>query len=217
MDAFEEAREMDELVLESLRLFLREAGELAALLALEQVVVPGDAPLDRDEVRQEATQPPLVDEVHLRASRLFGDRFLGLLLGADEEDLLSPRRHGPHEVIGVVEAAERLLQIDDVDTVALHEDESLHLRVPAAGLMTKVHAALEELFHGDDRHVIGTSLSFLRSRPSARGAGAPLSGRARSGSRHGRGTCVLNFSIPVAVLDRKARGDGNWHDPCRVV
>ena len=51
-----------------------------------------------------------------------------------------------------VDVGQRLLQVDDVDAVALGEDESLHLRVPATGLVPEVDAALEQLAHRDDGH-----------------------------------------------------------------
>ena len=43
----------------------------------------------------------------------------------------------------------RLLQVDDVDAVALAEDVVLHLRVPALGLVPEVDAGFEQLLHGD--------------------------------------------------------------------
>src|SRR5699024_2992479 len=56
------------------------------------------------------------------------------------------------ELERVVDVAQRLLQVDDVDAVALGEDEALHLRVPTAGLMSEVDAALEQPSHGHDGH-----------------------------------------------------------------
>ena len=47
---------------------------------------------------------------------------------------------------------ERLVQIDDVDAVALAVEEALHLRVPAPGLVAEVHPGLEQLLHRDDGH-----------------------------------------------------------------
>ena len=49
----------------------------------------------------------------------------------------------------------RLLQIEDVDAVAHTEDERRHLRVPAAGVMTEMHASFQKLAHGElwHRHV----------------------------------------------------------------
>ena len=37
----------------------------------------------------------------------------------------------------------RLGEIDDVDAAALGEDESLHLRIPATGLVAEVNAGLQ--------------------------------------------------------------------------
>src|SRR6185369_10237788 len=44
---------------------------------------------------------------------------------------------------------QRLLQVDDVNPVALTEDVFLHLGVPALGLMPEVNTRFEQLFHGD--------------------------------------------------------------------
>jgi len=56
------------------------------------------------------------------------------------------------EFVGSVDVGQRLLQVDDVDAVALGEDVTLHLRVPAAGLVPEMHAGIEQLLHGDDGH-----------------------------------------------------------------
>ena len=56
------------------------------------------------------------------------------------------------ELVGAVDVGQRLLQVDDVDAVALGEDVALHLRVPAPGLVPEVHAGVEQLLHGDDGH-----------------------------------------------------------------
>src|SRR5699024_11014454 len=84
-----------------------------------------------------------------------------------------------------VDVAQRLLEIDDVDAVALREDEALHLGVPTTGLVSEVDAAVEQLAHGDDGHAddsfhvrpasagLRTSVRLgtapVRARPSARG------------------------------------------------
>src|SRR6266480_898438 len=39
----------------------------------------------------------------------------------------------------------RFIKIDDINLVALLEDERLHLRVPALGLVTEVHAGFKKL------------------------------------------------------------------------
>ena len=52
----------------------------------------------------------------------------------------------------LLEALERLLQIDDVDAAALGEDEALHLRVPAARLVAEMDSGFQKLSHADDCH-----------------------------------------------------------------
>ena len=47
---------------------------------------------------------------------------------------------------------ERLVQVDNVNAGALAVDETLHLRVPATGLMPEVDAGFQQLLHGNDCH-----------------------------------------------------------------
>ena len=115
---------------------------------------------DRVEVGEHATEPAVVDVGHPDAHGLLGDGLLGLLLRADEEDGATVGDRLLDELVGVVDVGQRLLQVDDVDAVALGHDEALHLRVPASGLVPEVDAALEELAHGDDGHAV-VSLSFV--------------------------------------------------------
>jgi hypothetical protein len=122
------------------------------------------------EVREHAAQPALVDEGHPHAGRLVVDRFLGLLLRADEEDGPAVGDRLLHEVVGAVHVGQRLLQVDDVDAVALGEDEATHLGVPAPGLVAEVDTGVQQLSHGDDGH----------------------GGRATSVSRSGRGLLRLS-------------------------
>ena len=127
---------------------------------------------DRVEVGEHATEPAVVDVGHADARRLLGDGLLGLLLRADEEDGAAVGDRLLDELVGVVDVRQRLLQVDDVDAVALGHDEALHLRVPATGLVPEVDAALEELAHGDDGHAVVSLLSFQLS---TRRAGLPFS------------------------------------------
>ena len=106
------------------------------------------------EVGEHAAQPALVDEGHPDAGRLLGDRLLGLLLGAHEHDRAALGHGVLDERVAGVDVGQRLLQVDDVDAVALGHDEALHLGVPATGLVPEVDAALEELAHGDDCHLL---------------------------------------------------------------
>ena len=108
---------------------------------------------------------------------LLGHRLLGLLLGADEEDRAAVGDGLLDEVVGAVDERQRLLQVDDVDAVALGEDEALHLGVPAPGLVPEVHAALEELAHGDDGHAVFLLVTASARRRAAAVLSVPRAGR----------------------------------------
>ena len=123
-------------------------GRLHALV-LEHL---GDALGDRVEVGEHAAEPALVDVGHAALLGVAAHRVLRLLLGADEHDHAAAGDEVADEAVGAFDAGERLLEIDDVDAVALAEDEALHLRVPAPGLVSEVDAGLEHLAHGDDSH-----------------------------------------------------------------
>ena len=56
------------------------------------------------------------------------------------------------EVPRLVETADRLLQVDDMDLVPPSVDERLHLRIPATGLMAEVDSGVDEFLNGDDWH-----------------------------------------------------------------
>ena len=117
-----------------------------------KLVQPLDALRHRPPVRQQSAQPAVVDVRHPDADRLAGDRILCLLLRADEQHGAAALGDRAHEVVRVIEQLLRLLQVDDVDTAALGEDEALHLRVPATGLVAEVNAGLQQVLHGDDGH-----------------------------------------------------------------
>ena len=108
--------------------------------------------MHRLEVGEHAAEPAEVDVRHPAPVGRVLDRFLRLLLGPDEEHDPAVGDGLPHEPIGAVDAIERLMQIDDVDTVALPEDETAHLRIPAPGLVTEMDSGLQELFHAHDGH-----------------------------------------------------------------
>jgi hypothetical protein len=110
------------------------------------------------------SQPAVVHVGHADTSSLLGDGLLRLLLGADEEDRPTVGDRLLDELVGAVDVRQRLLEVDDVDAVALREDETLHLRVPTTGLVSEVDTALEELAHGHDGH--GTSFRHDRDHPS---------------------------------------------------
>ena len=92
---------------------------------------------------------------------------------------------GLDEVVRLVDHVERLEQVDDVDAVALGEDELLHLRVPTTGLVAEVQASLQHIAHSDLSHgwlwtpatasVAGWHTSFENStEPVLKKTGSPL-------------------------------------------
>ena len=85
------------------------------------------------------------------------DRLLSLLLGTDEEHGATVGDRVADEGVGRLDPTKRLFEVDDVDAVAVTVDEPLHLRVPAAGLVTEMDAGFEHLLHGDDcSHVVSS-------------------------------------------------------------
>lgn len=65
-------------------------------------------------------------------------------LGANEEHPLSLEDDIPNRLLGPVEPVQGLSEIDDVDAVTFREDESLHLRVPTACLVSEVDTRLKQ-------------------------------------------------------------------------
>ena len=102
------------------------------------------------EVGHHTAEPTSVDIVAAATGSLFLDGLLRLLLGADEEDILAVLGDGADEVIGLLELLDGLLQVDDVDTVALGVDVGSHFGVPTTGLVAEVDACFEQGFHGYD-------------------------------------------------------------------
>ena len=85
-------------------------------------------------------------------ARLARHHRLGRTLGAHEENRAAIGRHPSKEVHRLSVQGKRLLQVDDVDLVALPENVGRHSRVPEAGLVTEVHSGLQHFAHGDICH-----------------------------------------------------------------
>ena len=85
--------------------------------------------------------------MHPAAVSFFLDGIGSLLLGADKQDFAAVCRNVTDKAVSLVQLADGLLQVDDVDAVSLGEDIRRHLGVPSSGLMTKVYASFQELLH----------------------------------------------------------------------
>ena len=106
-----------------------------------------DRSLDGQKVGEQATEPAVVDVVHPTTASFFGDGFLSLTFGSDEQDILALSSHFADIAHGVLEELERLLEVDDINSVAFTKDVLFHLWVPALGLVPEVHAGFEQFFH----------------------------------------------------------------------
>ena len=131
---------------------LREHVEGAVFLHLLELSQTVDAGAHGLEVGEHAAEPAGIDIVHTDAGSLFLHGVRSLLLGADEEDGLAILREGAHEAVSLLELFDGLLQVNDVDAIALAVDVLRHFRVPSAGLVAEVDTGLEKLFHRYDCH-----------------------------------------------------------------
>ena len=134
------------------RLPLGHAVEVAGRLHGPQLLHALHPARHGGEVGQHAAEPALVDVRHPAGLGVLGDRALGLLLRADEEDGAAVGDEVADERVGGLDAAQRLAQVDEIDPVALTQDVALHLRVPSARLVAEVDSGLQKLSHGNDGH-----------------------------------------------------------------
>ena len=103
-----------------------------------------DGFLQRDPVGERAAEPAVVHVEHSAALRFFGDGFLRLALGAEEQNALALARLLGDVARRFAEHFQGLLQIDDVNPVALAENVFLHLRIPAPRLVAEVNSGLQQ-------------------------------------------------------------------------
>ena len=89
----------------------------------------------------------MVHEIGAALFGFLGDRFLGLALGADKQDGLPLCGKIADEAAGFTEHLQGLLQVNDVNSVALPENVFLHFGVPTARLVAEMNAGLQQLLH----------------------------------------------------------------------
>src|SRR5690606_7983924 len=123
------------LPLETAHFLFRQVFHVTRLFHLQQFFQALHPGAHGAEVGEHAAQPAVVDVVHAAAGGLFGDGVLSLLLGPYEQYLAALEGQVAHEVVGGFQEPHGLLQVDDVDAVALGENVRSHLRVPATCLV----------------------------------------------------------------------------------
>ena len=163
----------------------RKQSELALALVALEVVQAADALADRAEVGQQAAEPTVVDVRHARGLRDVLDGVARLLLGPHEEDGAAALWRGRRRTPRVLQELLVSQQVDDVDPVALAEDEAAHLGVPAARLVAEMDAGLQQLSDAYLWHWYCSLVGVMeRIRPVPRGPGtravASVPGRAPS-------------------------------------
>ena len=199
-----------QVLLEALALFLEARDFLLGELHVGAVVLHAlerakaiEALLDGAEVGERAAEPAVGHEVHPGALCLFDDDVLRLALGADEQDVTAATDRLDDEVVGALEQARGLVEVDDVDAVARAVDEGAHLRVPALGLVTEVNAGFDERAERE-----------RAARPGAVGAITGLRGCYFSGDfRHGRAPFRL-FPPPFPSNQPLSRESGTGPEGC---
>ena len=134
-----------------------------------------EQPLDRAanglEIGEHPAEPTLRDVEHPAALGLLNQRLLGLPLGADEQHLPTLADRAIDRLLRRRQRMHRLLEIDDVDPIALHEDVALHLGVPTPGLVPEVDPRLQQLSQPDLHRLLRFGLDVRRP------------GRIKSGNR----------------------------------
>ena len=140
--------------------------EVAAGLAGLELVEQGDALLDGDEVGEHAAEPAAVDVRLAGAGRLLGDRLLGLLLGADEEDAVAAG-DALSRAASRARSSRLTVWARSMMWIPLRSAKmnGLHLGIPATGLVAEVDPGLQELSHRNGRHELTSCGCFLRSAP----------------------------------------------------
>ena len=101
-----------------------------------------DGSTDRLVIREHAAQPAIAHKWHIRTCRVSSDRIPGRTFGSHEQHLATIGNSRLDERACFAGQRQAHLEIDNMDFIALAEDEGSHLRIPVAGLVTKMHASL---------------------------------------------------------------------------
>src|SRR5688572_3884726 len=89
----------------------------------------------------------MIDIRRAAALRFFFDDFAGLPLRAYEQNRALVRGELTYELQRVLVERQRLLEIDDMNLVAMAEDERRHLGIPVPGLVAEMDATLQHFTH----------------------------------------------------------------------
>ena len=102
-----------------------------------------DSLADGGEVGKHTAGPTFGHVRHTNGLYEFGHGVLRLFLGGDEQDLAARFRDLFGCCAGFVNFFNRLVEVDDVDAVLLHEDVLCHLGVPFSSQVPKVATSVQ--------------------------------------------------------------------------
>ena len=123
--------------------------DAAVLFHLLDLAHAGDGLADRGIVGQRSAKPTVHDIGLFVFIGHLAQRLLGLLLGADKQNL-APAGHGViKKLAGLLQPLQGLLQVNDVDAAAPSEQILAHLGVPAFGAVPEVKSGFEQILDGD--------------------------------------------------------------------
>ena len=89
---------------------------------------------------------------HAAALGLLPHEISGLLLRADKEHSAPGAHRLAHGLASGFDLADRLLQVNDVDAVALGEDIGPHFGVPTPGLVPEVGSRFQQIADSEVSH-----------------------------------------------------------------
>ena len=108
----------------------------------------------------------VVDIRHAATLRFGGDDLTRLALGADHQDGAAVGRQLTNVLHRLLVHTQGFFQVDDMNLVAVTEDERRHLGIPETGLMSKMDARFQHLSHRHAGHktlLVGLSLRVSQS------------------------------------------------------
>ena len=98
---------------------------------------------DGREVGEHTARPTLDDVRHVDRGSLFSYDVLSLFFSSDEQNLLAALSDCLQSVCSLVDLGYGLVEVDDVNAIALHEDVRSHSRVPLAFEVAEMAASLK--------------------------------------------------------------------------
>ncbi len=98
-------------------------------------------------VGQHTAQPAFGHVGHAAADGFFSDGFLCLAFGADEHDHAALGDSVTNQVVGAIQKLDSLLQVNNMDAVALGENIGAHQRIPFVGAVTEMNTTFQQGFH----------------------------------------------------------------------